>query len=224
LDESADGRAGLELAVRAVVNLDARAVGDLLERERNRAERRGKLLIRQAGDEHAVFEEREVGDGLLARVALALALALHAVHRRVGQLGAGMLHLVERDDFKVAVTLHAHNDGRRAGTPAARDGEVGGVRGGIDGEVVNEHLVGGGAEQRGDLLVDAVHLHGLGRAALGVTRGDGHDGGGLGIGDEQDALGAEGERPGGFERDLAFGHAGGPVGGGGGPGQQSQTE
>jgi hypothetical protein len=74
-------------------------------------------------------------------------------------------------------------------------------------------LVGGRAEQRGDLLIDSLDLDG-GSAAGGavVARRNGEDRRGSGVGDEEHAVRAEGEGADRLEAGRALAHAGG-VGG-----------
>ena len=214
-DEGAHRGARLEPAVRAVVDLDSGAAADGLEGVRHRAQRRGELLVGEAGDDHAAVDVRDVGDRFLARIAAASARGHGLVGRGVRQRGLGELHLVERDDLELAGGRDAHQHRSGVGPAAAGDREIGGVRHGVDHHVVDEDLVGRGSEEGGDLLVDPVDSDALHvGAAGGVVRGDRKDRGGVRVGGEEDAVRPEGQRSDGLEVGVAFLKAGGVAGDG----------
>ena len=67
-NEGVHWRPGLQHAVIAVVDLDARARIDRVERVRNRAQLRRELLVRQACRPQLPIGERKVGDGIGPRI------------------------------------------------------------------------------------------------------------------------------------------------------------
>jgi len=58
-----------------VIDFDTRAIRDGLEWKWNRAKRRSKLCVGKTRHQHAIFQETDIRDRFLARVALAVALA-----------------------------------------------------------------------------------------------------------------------------------------------------
>ena len=102
-DEGAHRGIGLEAAVGAVEDLDARALATSWNGNGIERRRRGELLVREPGDDHAAVDEREVGDRLDAaagRASIARRLSrsirkahlcvINVVQRRLGQLALGV--------------------------------------------------------------------------------------------------------------------------------------
>src|SRR5207248_3073378 len=142
-----------------------------------------ELFVGESGDEHLAVDVFDRGDGVHA-----LAVGL----RSVGQRYRGVLDVVERALGDFAGGVDAEDHGHGIGAFAARDGDVHILRSGIDDDVVNGDLVGGGSQHRGDLLIDALDFEGAGRYGGGaVVDIDGIDGGAGGIADKQDAVGAD---------------------------------
>src|SRR5262245_49951777 len=141
-----------------MIYLNGGSAGDGLERKRNRAQRGGEFLIRQSGDEEASVEVPDVGDRFEARIVLAIALSNHRVGGRIEQIGAREFHLVERNDFWLAVGLNANKRGNGVGAAAARHGQICAVGNRVDRQVIDQNLISGRTQQGGDLLIDRFDL------------------------------------------------------------------
>ena len=189
--ERVDRRARLELPVVAVEDLDAGAVVDGGERIFHRAQLRGELFVRQAGDVEAAVAEGHVGDRLLARIALRVGAGV----RRVRQRHLRVLHVLERHDLDLACAVDPEQRRLAVGALAAPHRDVG-----VTGARMHHHVGDGdflrvGAEQPGNLLVDRLDGLSACRAAVGlVAKLERVDGGRLRVGGEQDAVGPEGQR------------------------------
>src|SRR5207245_1370680 len=84
--ESLHGRIGLEFTVRAVINLHAGPFIGFGEREGKRAQVGRPLFVGQAGDDYAVFDKSQLGDGQATVLA-----------RRVRQDRLGERHVLQRE-------------------------------------------------------------------------------------------------------------------------------
>ena len=135
------------------------------------------------------------------------------------------LMLASETSLSLAGRVGAQDHGNGVGAAAARDRDVDVLRDRVDHHVLNQDLVGGGAEHGGDLLVDALDFEIGGgfrrRPVIDVERDDRRA---EGVADEEDAVGADGERAGGFEVDLPGLHAGGESQSGGAAQARGSTE
>ena len=151
--KGADRRRGFELAVGAVADLDAGAVIDLRERERDHAQLRGELLVRQAGHDDLAVGELQIGGHVLAAL---------VGRRRVGNRGLRVHHVLERELAELARRVDANDHRLGVGALAARHGQKRAAGVGVDGQVVDQNVLGRGAQQRGDLLVDLFDVQAAG--------------------------------------------------------------
>ena len=120
---------------------------------------------------------------------------------RVGQRGLRVGDVGERDHVDLARAIDAEQDRHRVGTTPARHRDEGVLRGRADRQVVDLDLAGVCAEQRGNLLIDARHVLGAGGAAgHPVTQLERDDLRAGVVRDEQDVVGAEGQRAAGHQR------------------------
>src|SRR5262249_27502887 len=173
--ESANRRLGLQLTVRAMKDLDARAVINFLEGVGNGAELRGKLLARQAGDVDNSFDELNVGNGLLAE------LSLGGFWQ--GRLGVGHIFKINLFQLTLATDTEDHRGGVRA--LAARQREVDFAADRVDLHVVDLQLLRVDAQQRGYFAVETLDVDAaVSFAGLAVADVNGEDGGALRIADE----------------------------------------
>ena len=149
--EREDRRVGLEPAVRAVPDLDARAASADCERIRHRPELRRELFVRQPGDVQPAVEERHVGDRLRS------GCCGRSSPPRAGSAASTLVNftVVERDDAR------ARRRRRRARAPAAqrrpdraspRDTSC--ATSDATARSVIAISLRVGAEERGDLLID----------------------------------------------------------------------
>jgi hypothetical protein len=99
---------------------------------------------------------------------------------------------LENFDLFRTIDLDQHGHGIRAA--AAADAKISIARNGIHGQVGNQDFLGVDADGAGDFGVDTLHFDGAGRLGGGVAGVDGEDGGALGVADEKNALGPEGQR------------------------------
>ena len=172
--------------MRAVEDLHARALVGFCERERNRPQARVEVLVGQPGNVNAAVEVRQVRDRFAALAALC----------RLGKLRLGEVHVLERELVDLAFPVHFHHDRRCIRPAAARQRQVGVARRGVDGQVVDQDFLLGRAEHGRDLTIDAFDLERAGSSVgCAVARVDGKDGRALGIAQEQDSLGTEGQWP-----------------------------
>ena len=62
------------------------------------------------------------------------------------------------DEFGLAVAFDTHEDRRCVGSAPARNGQINVARSRIDDHVIDQDLIGSSAQQRSQLLVDALDL------------------------------------------------------------------
>ncbi|MCH8332380.1 hypothetical protein IIC65_00455 [Candidatus Sumerlaeota bacterium] len=180
-----------------VVHLDACPLAGLGEREGNGAQLRGELFIGETGDKDLAIDEPEIGNGVHPAAA-----ALDGV----GKACLGEIETPQVKRFKVSRgAVHSQQHGHGLFSPASRDREVGVAGGRIDGKVHNKKLVLGDSEHTRDLVAEILDLEAAGRKRTRVPGIECENSGGLRIGHEKDPLGAESQRPDGFEIRRALG-------------------
>ena len=180
--ERVHGRAGLERAVIAVVDLDARSGVDGAERVRHRAELRRELLVGQPGHEQLAVDEGHVRDRIGARIPS----RGRARSRRIRQFRPRVLQIVRLDDFDRSGAVDPQEGRLGVGALAAHDGKIRVARFWMHRQVGDLDFACLGAEHRRDLLIDRRNVLRTRSAAGGAgAQVDRKDRRGLRVGGEQ---------------------------------------
>ena len=151
----------------AVINLDARPLAGVAERIGDGQEPGGEFLVRKPGHEDPAVDKCQVRDRFGTRIAWSFGT------RRIGERGLREGDVLQRERLDLPRRINADDHRGRGGAFAARDGYVRLARGGVDRQVIDQDLVGGGADGLGNLAVDSFGFDGTlgGRTAIaGIDR------------------------------------------------------